>query len=184
MQEVSKLKYTELSIKGAYIIELEPHQDNRGFYSREFCKKELFEKTGINFEICQTDISYNKKKGTIRGMHFLKAPYEEMKIVSCTKGAVYDVVLDLRRDSETYLKWQGFELNEENRKMLLLPIGTAHGFQTLLDDSVLNYKMSQYYMPNVDGGVRYNDPLINIDFPIKSGISISERDTLHPNWIR
>lgn len=178
------MKYTELDIKGAYLIEIEPHEDNRGFFARGFCKKELKEKTGIDFEVCQSNVSYNIKKGTIRGMHYQIHPYEEMKIVSCVKGAIFDVVLDLRKDSDTYLKWQGFELTEDNYKMLLIPEGCAHGFQSLKDDTVLNYKVSQYFTPNADSGVRYNDPLINVDFPIKENITISEKDKNHKDWVR
>ncbi len=175
--------YKKLEIKGAYLIEIEPHEDLRGFFARGFCRKEMKEKTGIDFEVCQSNISYNIKKGTIRGMHYQIPPFEEMKIISCVKGAIFDVVLDLRKDSPTYLKWQGFELNEINHKMLLIPKGCAHGFQSLKDETVLNYLVSQYYTPNADSGVRYNDPLINIDFPIKENITISEKDKNHKNWI-
>src|SRR5574344_308412 len=150
------MKYSKTKIKDAYLIEIEPHNDNRGFFSRGFCRKEMKEKTGIDFEVCQSNISYNIKKGTIRGMHYQVYPFEEMKIVSCVKGSIFDVVLDLRRDSKTYLQWQGFELTGKNYKMILIPGGCAHGFQSLQDDTVLNYKMSQYFIPNAYSGVKYN----------------------------
>ena len=175
--------FTKLEIDGAYLIEPEPYNDNRGFFARGFCKKELKDKTGIDFDVCQANISYNIKKGTIRGMHYQIPPYEEQKIVSCVKGAIFDVVLDLRKDSKTYLKWLGFELSEDNYKMLLIPKGCAHGFQSLVDNTVLNYKVDQYFNPAADSGVRYNDPLINIDFPIKTDITISDKDKKHEDWI-
>lgn len=177
------MKFTELNIRGSYIIEIAPINDDRGFFARGFCKRELKETTGIDFEVCQSNISYNKKKGTIRGMHFQHAPYGEMKIVSCVKGSIFDVVLDLRKDSPTYLQWEGIELTENNYKMLLIPIGCAHGFQSLEDNTVLNYKVNQYFTPNADSGVRYNDKAFNIYFPIKENITISEKDKDFPNYI-
>lgn len=177
------MKYTELEIKGAYIIEIEPHEDNRGFFSRGFCRKEMLEKTGIDFEVCQSNISYNARKGTIRGIHYQVHPYEERKIVSCVKGKIFDVVVDLRKDSPTYLKWYGAELSEDNYKMLLIPQGCGHGFQSLEDDTVLNYKVDQYFNPNADSGVCYNDSAINVEFPIKDNIIISDKDAKHARWI-
>lgn len=170
------MKFTELKIRGAYLIELEPITDNRGFFSRGFCRKELKEKTGLDFEVCQANVSQNFKKGTIRGMHYQKHPFEETKIVSCVKGKIFDIVLDLRENSPTYLQWEGYELSEDNYKMLLIPKGCGHGFQSLEDDSVLNYKVDQYFTPNADSGVRYNDKAFNIDWPIKENITISEKD--------
>lgn len=176
------MKYNKLEIDGAYIIEIEPHKDNRGFFSRGFCRREMLEKTGIDFEVCQSNISYNAKKGTIRGMHYQTPPYEEIKIVSCVKGAIYDVVLDLRKDSPTYLTHFGIELTEDNYKMLVIPKGCAHGFQSLKDDTVLNYKVNQYFTPNADSGVKWNDNAFNIKFPITDNITISERDLKHEDW--
>lgn len=176
------MKYTPLEIKDSYLIEIEPHRDNRGFFSRGFSRKEMFDKTGINFEVCQANISYNIKRGTIRGMHYQMPPYEEIKIVSCVKGAIFDVVLDLRKDSPTYLKWLGFELSEDNYKMLVIPKGCAHGFQSLKDDTILNYKVSQYFNPNADSGVRYDDKAFNIDWPIKENITISDKDLNAKDW--
>ena len=176
------MNYTKLDIDRAYLIDIEPHFDNRGFFSRGFCRKEMLEKTGIDFEVCQSNVSYNIKKGTIRGMHYQVHPYEEIKIISCVKGAIYDVVLDLRKESDTYLKWLGFELTEDNYKMLVIPKGCAHGYQTLVDNTILNYKVNQFFNPNADSGVCYNDKLINIDFPIKENITISEKDKNHKAW--
>lgn len=178
------MKFTELSIEGAYLIELEPINDNRGFFARGFCKKELRQKIGINFEVCQANVSQNLKKGTIRGIHYQNQPYEETKLISCVKGKVFDVVLDLRKNSPTYLKWQGFELSEDNYKMLLVPKGCGHGFQSLEDNSVLNYKVDQYFTPNADSGVRYDDKAFNIDWPIKENITISEKDLSHKDLIK
>ena len=176
------MKFTELEIKGAFLIEIEPHNDNRGFFSRGFCRKEMKEKTGIDFEVCQSNISFNAKKGTIRGIHYQVHPYEERKIVSCVKGKIFDVVVDLRKDSPTYLKWYGVELTEDNYKMLLIPQGCGHGFQSLEDDTVLNYKVDQFFNSNADSGVCYNDPAINVIFPIKDNIIISEKDKNHARW--
>ncbi len=170
------MKISELEIKGAYILELEPINDNRGFFARKFCKKELKEKIGINFEICQANVSYNKKKGTIRGLHYQKSPYEETKIISCVKGKIFDVVLDLRENSPTYLQWYGVELSENNFKMLIIPKGCAHGFQSLEDDTILNYFVDQYFTPSADSGYKYNDPAFNIKWPINNTIIISDKD--------
>lgn len=177
------MKFNKLEIEGAYLIEIEPIEDNRGFFSRGFCKKEFLEKTGYEFNLCQANVSYNKKRGTIRGLHYQKNPWEETKIVSCVKGAIYDVVLDLRKDSPTYLKHFGAILSEDNFKMLVIPKGCAHGFQSLEDDSILNYKVDQYFTPNADSGARFDDKAFNIDWPIKEGVTISEKDKNAPDWI-
>lgn len=171
------MTFTKLKIEGAYLIDIEPIKDNRGFFARGFCRKELKEKTAIDFEVCQSNICFNIKRATIRGMHFQESPYEEMKIFSCVKGSIFDVVLDLRKDSKTYLQWEGYELTESNYKMLLVPKGCAHGFQSLEDNTVLNYKVSQYFTPNADRGVRYNDASFNINWPIKDNIITSEKDS-------
>ncbi len=176
------MKFIELKVCGAYLIEIEPIKDDRGFLARGFCRKEIKEKIGIEFEVYQANIPYNIKKGTIRGMHYQKSPYEEMKLIACVKGSVFDVVLDLRKDSATYLQWEGYELTENNYKMLLIPKGCAHGLQTLEDNTVLNYKASQYYVPEANTGVRYNDKAFNIDWPIKENLIISEKDKNFPDY--
>jgi dTDP-4-dehydrorhamnose 3,5-epimerase len=172
--------FTETKLKGAYIIGLEPIQDERGFFARSFCAKE-FAKNGLNFNIVQCNISHNEKRGTLRGMHYQTAPHQEAKIVSCTKGSVFDVIIDLRPDSPTYCQWFAIELTAHrsplaaNYKMLYIPEGFAHGFQTLEDDSVVFYQMSEFYHPECARGVRFDDPVFNIQWPIKEMI-ISERD--------
>jgi dTDP-4-dehydrorhamnose 3,5-epimerase len=155
------MKFIESELKGAYIIELDPIIDERGFFARSFCKKE-FEKKNLCYDFVQCNISHNKKKGTLRGMHYQKAPSQEIKIVSCIKGAIYDVIIDFRQDSATYLKWISVELTEQNKKMLYIPEDFAHGFQTLEDDSTVYYQMSEFYNPESACGLRWDDPAFKI----------------------
>ena len=166
--------FTETKIKGVYILEPELLKDARGFFARSFCKEEL-QNYGLETEIVQCNISYNKKRGTLRGMHYQATPYEEAKIVSCTKGAIHDVVLDLRKYSETYLKWFSEELSDENFKMMYIPKGCAHGFQTLKDGAVVYYQMTEFFHPECAKGVRWDDPIFEIQWPPGERI-ISERD--------
>ncbi len=169
------MKFTKLEIEGAYLIELEEHKDERGSFARQFCRNEL-SKYGIDFDIKQCNISKNYKKGVLRGMHFQKEPYPEIKMVSCFKGAVYDVIVDLRKNSKTYLKWIGTELSENNNKMLYIPQGVAHGFQTLADDTVLYYQLGEFFISEYYDGVRYDDPKIGIKWPECENKIINERD--------
>lgn len=171
------MKFIETKLKGAYIIELEPIEDERGFFARSFCIDE-FKKNGIDFKIVQCNISHNKKKGALRGMHYQVAPHQEAKLVSCIKGAIYDVIIDLRKNSPNYGQWVAVELNEENKKMFFIPKGFAHGFQTLTDNCEVQYFMLEFYSPEYGSGVRYNDPFFNIKWPIKNPI-LSEKDK---NW--
>lgn len=173
------MKFIETSIKGAYIIEIEPIEDERGFFARSWCKKE-FEELGLDTNIIQCNISFNKKRGTLRGMHYQIEPYEEVKIVRCTKGSVYDVIIDLRPDSPTFKKWESIELTDDNRLMLYIPKGIAHGFQTLEDNSELLYQMSEFYVAEYARGVRWNDPAFNIKWPIAHNLIISPRDQSYP----
>ena len=166
--------FKETKLKGAYIIELEPLEDERGFFARSCCQKE-FEEHGLNPRIVQCNISYNKRKGTLRGMHYQVAPYEEAKLVSCIRGAIYDVIIDLKEHSPTYRQWFAVELTAENYRMLYVPEGFAHGFQTLKDDTVVFYQMSEFYHPECARGVRWNDPAFGIDWPLRHPI-LSERD--------
>lgn len=170
--------FTETDIKGAYLIALEKHEDERGFFARSFCKNE-FAAHGLVTEFVQCNISYNKKKGTLRGMHFQAAPYEEVKIVSCISGAIYDVILDIRKESGTYGNWIAAELTGENRKMLYIPSGVAHGFQTLEDHSAVFYQMSEFYHPECARGIRWNDRKYGIQWPIEE-IIMSPRDKGFP----
>lgn len=169
------MKFTELNLKDAYLIELEEFKDNRGTFSRQFCKKEL-ENVGINFNICQCNISKNYKKNTLRGMHYQKEPFLEPKIVSCMKGAFYDVIVDLREDSPTYLKWQGVELTENNNKMLYIPPMFAHGFQTLVDNTLVYYQLGEFFNPEYYDGIRFNDPKINIQWKDLGNPIMNDRD--------
>jgi dTDP-4-dehydrorhamnose 3,5-epimerase len=161
-------------IKGAFIIDLEPHYDTRGFFARTFCPRE-FSAVGLHLNIVQGNISYNKKKGTLRGLHYSIPPAGQAKVVRCIRGAIYDVIVDLRIDSPTYLNNFGIELSAENRRALYVPGMLAHGFQTLSDDTEIYYEMAEYYMPELERGVRYNDPLLNIQWPLPVEV-ISEKD--------
>lgn len=172
------MKFTETKLKGAYIIELEPIEDERGFFARSFCQKE-FGKYGVHFRIAQCNISYNKKKGTLRGMHYQAPPYEEAKIVSCIKGAIYDVIIDLRKDSPAYCQWFAVELTAKNHRMLYVPKGFAHGFQTLEDFTEMFYQMSEFYSPEHTRGVRWDDSVFGIEWPLNTKI-ISEKDQNYP----
>ncbi len=171
--------FVEIKLKGAFIIEPERLEDERGFFARTFDKKE-FEACGLNTRWVQCNISFNKKKGTLRGMHYQAAPYQETKLVRCTMGALYDVIIDLRPDSPTFKQWMGVELTAENRRMLYIPKGFAHGFQTLLDDTEIFYQMSEFYHPECARGVRWDNAAFLIKWPIASPI-VSDRDRAYPN---
>lgn len=169
------MKITKTKINGAYLIELEPICDFRGSFARQFCKKEMA-KFEIDFDICQCNISKNPKKGTLRGMHYQKDPYPEIKLVSCTQGKIFDCIVDLRKNSPTYLQWQAFELDDTNNKMLYIPANVAHGFQTLEDNSTVYYQLGEFFMPEYYSGIRWNDPKIGIEWPIIENLIINERD--------
>ena len=171
--------FTETEIKGAYVVEPELLTDERGFFARSFCKEEFREK-GLETEIVQCNISYNKRSGTLRGMHYQTPPFEEAKIVSCVRGSIYDVVVDLRRDSSSYCQWFATELTEHNFKMVYIPKGCAHGFQTLEDDCMVYYQMTEFFHPECARGVRWDDPVIGILWPHLATI-ISEKDRNYPD---
>lgn len=168
------MTFTETSLKGAFIIEPDRIEDERGFFARTFCRQE-FEKHGLNPNLVQCSVSFNTKKGTVRGMHYQAKPHEEARLVRCTRGALYDVILDLRADSSTFRQWVSVELTAENRTMVYIPEGCAHGFQALEDDTEVFYQMSEFYHSECARGVRWNDPAFQIVWPIKSPI-ISARD--------
>ena len=157
--------FTETKLKGAFIIDLEPIQDERGFFARTWCKKE-FEAHGLNPNLVQCNTSFNRKKGTLRGMHYQTAPYEEAKLIRCTMGAIYDVIIDLREGSGTFRQWVGIELSARNRRMLYVPENFAHGFQTLEDNSEVFYQMSEYYYPEYAQGIRWDDPLFAVEWQL------------------
>jgi dTDP-4-dehydrorhamnose 3,5-epimerase len=158
------MKFRETELKGAFIIDLEKREDERGFFARSWCQKE-FEEHGLTPTVVQANISYNKKKGTLRGMHYQAAPYEETKLVRCTRGAIVDVIIDVRPKSATFRKWIGVELTASNYTMLYVPEGFAHGFQTLEDDTEVVYQVSQFYTPGAERGIRWNDPAFQIKWP-------------------
>ncbi|SCY87124.1 dTDP-4-dehydrorhamnose 3,5-epimerase [Desulfoluna spongiiphila] len=170
--------FIELGLAGAYIIQPEPHGDKRGKFARLVCMDEL-KKIGHSKEITQVNYSLTRKKGTVRGMHFQYAPAKEIKMVKCSRGAVFDVIVDLRKDSPTLLQWHGTVLSAQNMKMMYVPEGFAHGFQTLEDDCELLYFHTEYYSPEHEGAFRYDDPLMGIDWP-EEITEISQRDNLHP----
>lgn len=173
---------TKTKIKEVFIIDLEPREDDRGYFVRVFCKDEL-KKNRIYYNIVQINRSLTVEKGTIRGLHYQRPPKQEDKIVQCLKGSIFDVVLDLRKKSKTYGKWIGEELNEKNKKMLLIPRGCAHAFQTLEKNTVVEYFVSQYYSPIHEQGVRWNDPIFKIRWPIKK-VFLSEKDASWPLKMR
>ncbi len=161
-------------LEGLYLLKPNILRDQRGLFVRTFCKRE-FAKIGFNKEFVQFNHSFSSKKGTLRGMHFQLAPFTETKLIRCVEGRVWDVAVDLRKDSETYLKHFGLELSKENMFSILIPDGFAHGFQTLEDNSALIYHHTEYYTPKVDSGIRYNDPVLDIHWPLPVS-SISEKD--------
>lgn len=166
--------FQETQLQGSYFIEVEKILDERGFFCRSFCQDE-FKKYGLNPEILQCNVSFNKKQGTLRGMHFQKEPQSEAKLVRCTRGSIYDVIVDLRPQSPTYCQWISVKLTEDNGKMLYIPENFAHGFQTLEDNTEVFYQMSARYSPEHSTGVRWNDPAFKIKFPLKI-TSISDKD--------
>jgi len=168
------------AINGAFIVDVQKIGDERGFFARVFCRKE-FEAQGIDPQIHQANIGFNKDRGTLRGLHYQVDPHGEAKFVRCTAGSLYDVVLDLRPTSATFKQWLGVELSAENRRMLYLPAGCAHGYLTLADDTEIFYLVSQYYHSAAERGVRWNDPAFAIDWPIDVAV-ISPKDAHWPDF--
>lgn len=172
--------FTETEIVGAFLIDIEQHLDERGSFGRSFCKRE-FEEHGLNPVVAQCNVSTNSKKGTLRGMHGQRSPHEEDKLVRCTRGSIYDVVLDLRPSSPSYRKHLGAMLTAENRRALYIPKGVFHGFLTLEDDSEVHYQMSEFYSPSHGCGVRWNDPTFAIEWPGDVRV-LSDRDARYPDF--
>ena len=167
-------------LSGACVIDIEPHHDERGFFARSYCAAE-FEARGLNSEWPQCSVSFNAKRGTLRGMHWQEPPHAETKLVRCTAGAIYDAIVDLRPDSATYLKHFGVELTAENHRQLYIPEGFAHGFFTLADNTEVFYMMGTPYAPGAGKGARYNDPAFGIEWPGEPAV-ISERDRNYPGF--
>lgn len=175
------MKFKATKIRGVFLIEIEPKEDERGFFARSFCVEE-FGDQGLKTQFKQCSISFNKKRGTLRGMHYQVAPYEETKIVLCAKGALYDVVLDLRTESKTYKQWEAFELSAQNRTMLYVPEGIAHGFQTLEDNTEVHYSISEFYHPECARGIRWDDPAFDIKWPEIQQRVISQKDKSYQDY--
>ncbi|MES2893035.1 MAG: dTDP-4-dehydrorhamnose 3,5-epimerase [Bacteroidota bacterium] len=171
------MTFTETSLSGCYVIDLVTLEDDRGWFTRTFCKN-VFATIGHSKEWVQSNHSFTKHQGAIRGMHYQLPPFSEIKQVRCIAGAVYDVIVDLRKDSPTFLKWVGVELSALNKKMIYIPEGFAHGFQALSDNCELLYNHSQFYQPNVEAGIKYDDSLIGISWPLPVS-NISARDANH-----
>jgi dTDP-4-dehydrorhamnose 3,5-epimerase len=172
------MRFYQTSLPGVFIIEPERFEDERGFLACSWSLEE-FAANGLNPHLAQCNITYNKLRGTLRGMHFQAKPHEQAKLVRCTRGAIYDVAVDLRIDSPTRYQWVGFELTAENHRMLYVPEGCAHGYQTLVDDSESFYQMSESYHPESAGGVRWNDPALGIEWPLPVSVVIA-RDASYP----
>ena len=174
------MDFHETPLEGAYVIEPKKIVDDRGFFGRVWCKDE-FEQIGLNYHLAQSNFGFSHHKGTLRGLHFQVAPHAEVKILRCTKGSIFDVIVDLRRDSKTFKKWFGIELNEKNSKMIYVPEGFAQGYMTLEDNTEIYYHTTCSYHPESAFGVRYNDPAFQIDWPLKPAV-ISEQDQKWPDF--
>jgi dTDP-4-dehydrorhamnose 3,5-epimerase len=168
------LKFVPAPLAGAFLVELDRLDDERGFFARAFCQDE-FRAHGLSPAIAQCNVSWNRRRGTLRGLHFQVAPHEEAKLVRCTRGAIWDVMVDLRPASATKLRWHAVELSADNRRALYIPEGFAHGFQTLVDDSEVLYQMSAFYHPECARGLRWDDPAIAIRWPLAEPI-VSDKD--------
>lgn len=174
--------FRETRLKGAFVIEMERREDFRGSFARTWCAEE-FRSHGLNISMVQGNTAYSKARGTVRGMHLQKAPYGEAKLIRCIRGAIYDVMLDLRPHSPSFKEWAAFELDEKSSLMVYVPEGFAHGYQTLRDDSEVFYLVSQFYNPESETGVRYNDPAFRIQWPIQDDAVISEKDRSWPDFL-
>jgi dTDP-4-dehydrorhamnose 3,5-epimerase len=174
------MTFHKTKISGVFEIHLEPKVDERGFFARTWCQEE-FERNGLNPKLVQCSVSFSARKGTLRGLHYQEAPFAEAKLVRCTSGSIYDVVLDLRVQSPAFKQWIAVVLTAENRKMVYVPEGCAHGFITLEDESEVLYQMAEFYDAESSRGVRWNDPAFQIAWPEKVNV-ISERDRTYPDF--
>jgi dTDP-4-dehydrorhamnose 3,5-epimerase len=173
--------FKETKLKGAFVIEPEKFEDQRGFFARSFSEQE-FSSHGLQGHFVEAGISFNLRKHTVRGMHFQAEPHAQAKLVRCTRGAVLDAMIDLRPESPTYKQWFAQELSAQNRLMLYIPEGCAHGFQTLADETEVFYQLSAGYTPESERGVRWNDPAFGITWPVTGGVIINERDRTYPDF--
>lgn len=172
--------FTAAPIVGAFVVDLDPISDSRGFFARSFCARE-FQEYGLDPNVVQCNVSFNAHRGVLRGIHYAVPPAAEAKLVRCTAGAIYDVIVDLRRGSLSYREWFGIELTAENHRMLYIPEGVGHGFQTLTDGAEVSYQMSEYYVPEASRTALWNDPAFGIVWPIQQPI-MSEKDRSAPRW--
>jgi dTDP-4-dehydrorhamnose 3,5-epimerase len=178
---VQTMIFTETELPGAYVIDLEPIEDPRGFFARTWSDEEYAER-GLETRVAQCNVSLTKRRGTVRGMHFQRPPHEEVKLVRCTKGALHDVIVDLRPSSTAFRRWIGVELSHENRRALYVPRGFAHGFQTLADDTEVFYMISESYARESASGVRWDDPSFGIVWPLGDPTEISDKDRGWPDF--
>ncbi len=174
------MTFEQTKVSGVFEVRVKPISDQRGFFARTWCRTE-FEKNGLNPELVQCSLSFNTRKGTLRGMHFQAAPHAEAKLVRCTRGLIHDVVIDLRPHSPSYMQWTAVTLNSDERNMLYVPEGCAHGFLTLAENTEVFYQMSAFHAPEAARGVRWNDPAFQIDWPAPVEV-ISERDRNYPDF--
>lgn len=173
------MKFTETTLSGSFVVELEKHSDERGYFARSWCRQE-FESHGLETKLVQCNVSYNRVAGTLRGLHYQAYPHAEVKLVRCTRGGLYDVIVDLRTTSPTFLRWFGLRLTPDDGKMLYIPHGFAHGFQTLEAETEVFYQMSEFYVPGAGRGIRWNDPTLAIEWPLPVAC-ISEKDKEYPD---
>lgn len=172
------MRFTQTPLAGGYVIDVDEQGDERGFFARLWCEREM-QLRGINIRIAQANMSYNRLRGTLRGLHLQRPPHAECKLVRCVRGAIFDVMVDLRPESPGYLQWFGTELSAGNRRALFIPEGFAHGYQTLTDASEVFYQVSTFHTPQAEGGLRWDDPLIGIDWPLPVA-AISDKDRAWP----
>jgi dTDP-4-dehydrorhamnose 3,5-epimerase len=174
------MTFHETKLPGVFEVHVEPKCDERGFFARSWCQQE-FQTNGLNSKLVQCSVSFNTSKGTLRGIHYQAAPHPEVKLVRCTMGSIYDVVVDLRPESPAYKQWIAATLTASNRHMLYVPEGCGHGFLTLENDTEVFYQMSEFYHPDLSRGVRWNDPAFGIAWPSEAG-QMSERDRTYPDF--
>jgi dTDP-4-dehydrorhamnose 3,5-epimerase len=173
------MKFTKTGLDGAFVIEIEPRLDERGFFARAWCRRE-FEEAGIRSSFVQANLAASNRKGTLRGLHYQMPPHAEAKLLRCIRGAVFDVMVDLRRASPTFRQWAGVELTADNHKMVYIPEGFAHGYLSLEDDTEVLYYVSAFYAPDAEGGCRWDDPALGIQWPRLSSYILSEKDRQWP----
>jgi dTDP-4-dehydrorhamnose 3,5-epimerase len=175
------MRFSETELAGAFVIDLERREDERGFFARAWCEEE-FAAQGLDTRVSQCNVSFNERRGTLRGLHYQVPPHAEVKIIRCTSGAVYDVIVDLRPESSSYTRWIGVELTAENRRMLYIPEGFAHGYVTLEDETETYYQVSAPYAPQAERGARWDDPAFGIEWPEADELVISEKDRNWPDF--